>query len=103
MAPAYGYMACAWASFASNLLMMALSYIIGQKKFPIQYDLKSAAIYSVLAAVFYLAGMLPTIESEILRLAYRTLLLCLFVGIVVKRDLPLQELPYVGRYFSRGK
>lgn len=103
MAPAYGYMACAWASFASNLLMMALSYIIGQKKFPIQYDLKSAAIYSVLAAVFYLAGMLPTIESEILRLAYRTLLLCLFVGIVVKRDLPLQELPYVGCYFSRGK
>lgn len=55
--------------------MMALSYIIGQKKFPIQYDIKSVVIYSVLAAVFFLAGMQPTIESEILRLGYRTLLL----------------------------
>ena len=102
-APVYGYMACAWASFASNLIMMLLSYLIGQKKFPIQYDLKSAAIYSVLAAVFYLVGMLPTIESELLRLGYRTLLLCLFVGIVIRRDLPLQELPYVGRYFAKKK
>ena len=96
-------MACAWASFVSNLVMMLLSYFIGQKKFPIQYDLKSVITYSVLATVFYLAGMLPTIESEILRLGYRTLLLCLFVGIVVKRDLPLGELPYVGRYFAKKK
>jgi O-antigen/teichoic acid export membrane protein len=103
MAPTYGYMACAWASFVSNLIMMLLSYFIGQKKFPIQYDIKSATFYSVLAAVFYLAGMLPAIESEILRLGYRTLLLCLFVGIVVKRDLPLGELPYVGRYFAKKK
>ena len=102
-APTYGYMACAWASFVSNLVMMLLSYFIGQKKFPIQYDLKSVITYSVLATVFYLAGMLPTIESEILRLSYRTLLLCLFVGIVVKRDLPLGELPYVGRYFAKKK
>ena len=102
-APTYGYMACAWASFVSNLVMMLLSYFIGQKKFPIQYDLKSVITYSVLATVFYLAGMLPTIESEILCLGYRTLLLCLFVGIVVKRDLPLGELPYVGRYFAKKK
>ena len=102
-APTYGYMACAWASFSSNLVMMLLSYVIGQKKFPIQYDIKSAVIYSVLAAAFYLAGMLPMIESEILRLGYRTLLLCFFVGIVVKRDLPLQELPYIGRYFGKKK
>ena len=102
-APTYGYMACAWASFVSNLVMMLLSYFIGQKKFPIQYDLKSVITYSVLAAVFYLAGMLPMIESEILRLGYRTLLLCLFVGIVIKRDLPLGELPYVGRYFAKKK
>ncbi|MCC8154899.1 MAG: oligosaccharide flippase family protein, partial [Tannerellaceae bacterium] len=32
--PVYGYMACAWASFFCNLLMMFLSFIIGQKKYP---------------------------------------------------------------------
>lgn len=100
-APVYGYMACAWASFASNLLMMILSYVIGQKKFPIQYDIKSALFYVVLAAGFYAAGMLPAIESEILRLGYRTLLMILFLNIVIKKDLPLSELPYVGKRFKR--
>ena len=99
-APAYGYMACAWASFASNLVMMLLSYFVGQKKFPISYDLRSAATYSLLAAAFYAAGMLPEISSEMLRLGYRTLLLIVFASIVVKRDLPLRNLPYVGRFFS---
>lgn len=103
LAPSYGYMACAWASFASNLLMMLLSYVIGQKKFPIRYDLKSAAIYGVLAAVIYVAGMYPTIESDWLRLGYRTLWLLLFVAVVVKRDLPLSDLPYIGRRFASKK
>ncbi|MDR0429072.1 MAG: lipopolysaccharide biosynthesis protein [Tannerellaceae bacterium] len=98
-APVYGYMACAWASFVCNLMMMLLSYFVGQKKFPISYDLKSAFIYFVLAAVLYVAGMLPTIEPEALRLAYRTVLFVLFIVFIVKRDLPLGELPYVGRFF----
>ena len=100
LAPVYGYMACAWASFASNLLMMILSYVIGQKKFPIRYDIKSAVIYSILAALFYAVGMLPRIDSEILRLGYRTVLLLVFLAIIIKRDLPLSELPYIGKRFA---
>ena len=102
LAPVYGYMACAWASFASNLLMMILSYVIGQKKFPIQYDIKSALFYAILAALFYMAGMLPDIESEVLRLSYRTVLLVVFVGIVIWKDLPLSELPYIGKKFRKS-
>ncbi len=98
-APRFGYMACAWASFASNLVMMVLSYLVGQRKFPIHYDLGSAAFYGVLAAAFYMAGMLPEIDSEALRLGYRTLLLCIFTFIIIKRDLPLRDLPYIGRFF----
>lgn len=100
-APTYGYMACAWASFGSNLLMMLLSYMMGQKKYPIPYDLRSAGIYFFVAAVFFAAGMLPTIDSHVLRLAYRTLLLFFFVVFIVKRDLPLSDLPVVGRYFQK--
>lgn len=102
LAPVYGYMACAWASFASNLLMMILSYVIGQKKFPIQYDMKSALFYGVLAVLFYFAGILPDIESEVLRLSYRTALLVVFVGIVIWKDLPLSELPYIGKKFRKS-
>ncbi len=83
--------------------MMVLSYVIGQKKFPIRYDIKSAVLYGILAVAFYLAGMLPRIDSEILRLGYRTVLLLVFLAIVIKRDLPLSELPYIGKRFASKK
>lgn len=91
-APTYGYMACAWASFASNLLMMLLSYFIGQRIYPIRYDLRSALSYGILAAAFYAAGMLPEISSGWLRLGYRTVLLFAFLAVVVRRDAPLRSL-----------
>ncbi|WP_280778809.1 oligosaccharide flippase family protein [Parabacteroides sp. PM5-20] len=97
----YGYMACAWASFVCNLLMMLLSYFIGQKKYPIAYDLKSAFTYLGVAAILYTAGMMPVIESVFIRIVYRTFLLILFVTFIIKRDLPLHELPVVGHYFRK--
>ena len=86
--PHYGFIACAWASFASNLLMMLLSYFIGQKKFPVAYNLRSALFYISIAAAFYAVAMLPTIESTFLRLAYRTVFLIVFFAIIIKKDLP---------------
>ncbi len=98
--PRYGYMACAWASFCCNLLMMVLSYVVGQKKYPIHYDIRSAFTYFAVAAVLFVAGMYPSIEPEWLRIGYRTVLLLIYVGFVVRKDLPLRELPYVGRFFN---
>jgi O-antigen/teichoic acid export membrane protein len=86
--PVYGFMACAWASLICNLLMMLLSYFVGQKKFPISYDLKSAFVYFALAFVLYFFGMYPEIESEVLRISYRTILLIVFLIVIVKRDFP---------------
>ena len=82
--PHYGFIACAWASFASNLLMMLLSYFIGQKKYPVSYDLRSAFFFGMLAAGFYLAGMFLSIDSIVLRLVYRTSLLIFFLGFMVR-------------------
>lgn len=100
-APTYGYMACAWASFCCNLLMMLLSYFIGQKKYPIQYDLKSAAIYFSLAAVLYIVGMYLPIPSTVAKLAFRTILLIGFLWFTVRRDLPLTEIPYIGKKLKK--
>ena len=100
-APTYGYMACAWASFCCNLLMMLLSYFVGQKHFPIKYDLKTIFSYFIIAGVLYAIGMLPTVHSEWIRIAYRSVLLVLFLVYIVKKDLPLSELPYLGRFFRR--
>ncbi|HIX74897.1 MAG TPA: lipopolysaccharide biosynthesis protein [Candidatus Parabacteroides intestinipullorum] len=98
--PHYGYMACAWASFACNLIMMLLSYFIGQKKYPIRYDLKSALNYTALAAMLYAASILK-LEPSWLQYPYRTMLLAIYIIVMVKRDLPLQEIPYIGKYFNK--
>jgi hypothetical protein len=45
--------------------------------------------------------MMPQIDSLFLRLACRTVLLAVFAGIVIKKDLPLSDVPYVGKYFRK--
>ncbi|MDR3268737.1 MAG: polysaccharide biosynthesis C-terminal domain-containing protein [Tannerella sp.] len=99
--PRYGFMACAWATFASNLLMMLLSYFVGQKHYPVSYDLRSAGTYALLAAGLYAAGMIPPVGNIYVRLLYRTVLGLLFIGFVIRKDLPLSQILSVGRYFSR--
>jgi len=58
--PQFGYMACAWGGMAGYGVCMLLSYVIGQRKNPIPYDLKSIGGYTLLAAVLYaLMALLP--------------------------------------------
>ncbi|GAB6012053.1 lipopolysaccharide biosynthesis protein [Viscerimonas tarda] len=99
--PIYGYVASAWASFFCNLVMMLLSYLFGQKNYPVKYELKTIMLYSTLAFGCYMAAMAPDIENEILRLAYRTVFLFAFATIIIKRDLPLSEIPVINRYFGK--
>ncbi len=51
--PVYGYLASAWASVAGYAVILLLSYWIGQKEYPIHYDLKSLGLYVLLAAVLF--------------------------------------------------
>ncbi len=89
--PRFGYMACAWAGFAGYGVSMLLSYFVGQRKYPIRYDLRSIGAYVLLAAALYVAGMLVVPDNLFLRLAYRTLLLLLFAAYTVRKDLPLNQ------------
>jgi hypothetical protein len=66
--------------------MMLLSYFVGQKYFPIAYNMRSALMYGTLAAACYAAAMLPHIHSEILRIAYRTVILLIFTGFIVRKE-----------------
>ncbi|MDR0988517.1 MAG: lipopolysaccharide biosynthesis protein [Prevotellaceae bacterium] len=91
--PHYGYMACAWAGFAGYGVAMLLSYAVGQRRYPIGYDLRSIGFYTLVAALLYVAGTGVTVESLVGRMAYRTLLLLLFAGLVYWRDLRKNSLP----------
>ena len=101
--PEYGYMACAWTAFFANLVMMVVSYFLGQKNYPIQYDLKSAGFYVVIAA-FLFAGIMFThgnIGYAGLRLLVNTVLIGIYLLIVLKKDLPLQQIPIINKYFRK--
>ncbi len=49
--PSYSYMASAWTSLIAYTIMMILSYLWGQKNYPIPYNLKKNLAYIVSAIV----------------------------------------------------
>ena len=96
--PVYGYVACAWAGFTGYAVAMLLSYFVGQKKYPINYDLKSIGGYVLLALVIYAVGEWMPLENTVLRLLFRTVLLAVFI---IKHDLPLKQIPVINRFLRR--
>ena len=100
--PRYGYMACAWAGFAGYATAMTLSYIIGQKKYPIAYPLGSMAIYVAITVLFY--TMMTYANNHFSTgwaLLCNTIVLLLFVAHIIRWDFPLQSLPLIGKYFKK--
>ena len=98
MVPTYGYVASAWASVAGYGVITLLSYIIGQKKYPVSYPLKDMAVYLILAAVLFVLSQEVIISNVGLRLVFRTLLLLIFIAYILKKDLPLKTIPFVNRF-----
>ena len=98
LVPLYGYVASAWASVAGYGAITLLSYVIGQKKYPVVYPLKDMTVYLILAAVLFVLSEIVSVEHVIWRLLYHTLLICIFVAFIIKRDLPLKSIPLVNRF-----
>ena len=91
--PTYGYWACAWGGFAGYGTAMILSYIIGQKKNPIPYPLKSIALYFMTAMVAFALmewgeNYLPAWGSFL----FSNLMILGFIVMIIKKDLPLSRL-----------
>jgi O-antigen/teichoic acid export membrane protein len=85
--PAYGYMACAYAGLAGYAVITVLSYLIGQRKYPIDYDLKSIGSYVLLAAGLYAVSEVVVPDNMIIRFVFRNLLLLVFVLYIINKDL----------------
>ncbi len=100
--PRYGYIACAWAGFAGYATAMTLSYIVGQKKYPIDYPVKDIAVYVLITAALYFCMSAANNNLPVaVAVAVNTVLGLLFVGYILKKDFPLAGLPVVGKYFRR--
>jgi len=47
--PKYSYMGSAWVSMIAYFVMMIISYILGQKYYPIPYELKRIVLYLLIS------------------------------------------------------
>ncbi len=89
--PSFSYMACAWATFICYGSMMVISYVMGQKAYPVPYAWKKLVAYIVIVAILY--GVHHTIirtwHNAVLNYALATLFLAsfaLFVYRVEKKE-----------------
>ena len=100
--PRYGYWACAWGGVAGYGTAMVLSYFVGQRKNPIPYPMRDITLYVGLTILFYVGMWRATVSlPSWAALALNTLLIIIFLIVIVRRDLPLSNLPVIGKYFKK--
>ncbi|MRR21422.1 polysaccharide biosynthesis protein [bacterium] len=79
--PAYGYVAAAWAHVACYLSMVLVSYMVGQKLYPIKYETGKILMYIALAVGLLAASRLIAGENKIVNIIVDTLLLMIFFAV----------------------
>ncbi len=83
--PRAGYMACAWGGFAGYGVAMLLSYFIGQKYYPVPYDIKKIFLFIGSGALIYFAYEGVSAKCSLsLALTVGTLLLGVYVLLIYK-------------------
>lgn len=86
--PDHSYVASAWATLAAYFGMMVMSYILGQKYFPIKYNLRAIFVYSALAIGLYLISLTySNMNSVLLKLFLNNLLVIVFAWLVYKLEI----------------
>lgn len=79
--PIYGYMASAWTTLICYAAMMLMSYLWGNKHYPVNYDLKRFVGYIGLSLILYCLIGFIALESKTTELFLKNLIVLVFVGI----------------------
>lgn len=86
--PEYAYVASAWTTFICYGSMMLISYFLGQKFYPVPYNIWKSIFYLSLAFAIYFASTWIDMEWGLQRFIIHTLLLFLFVAVVWMMEKP---------------
>ncbi|MFM6934864.1 MAG: lipopolysaccharide biosynthesis protein, partial [Flavobacteriales bacterium] len=84
--PRFGYMASAWATFIVYAVQMLISYFLGQKHYPIPYNLKKFFLYFGLAILLFFIGSKLTFERYFIQFVLQNTLLLGYVLFVYKME-----------------
>ncbi len=98
--PHFGYLACAWATFLCYGTMMVISYLQGQKAYPVPYAWKKLCAYMAIVAILYLVhhGLTTLFPNRAFSYTLATVFLALFSLFVYR----IEEKEFV-KLFNRKK
>lgn len=83
----YGYMACAWATLIAYGSMMIISYFLGQKHYPVKYNLRSMLFFFFCALGFYFISLTySSLNSIVIKLILNNLFVLLFAWLFYKLE-----------------
>jgi len=99
--PLFSYWGSAWSAFGGYFIVMILSYFFGQKFMPVNYDLKTIGKYTLLTIVLYLLSTFINFHNLPINLIFRTALLAVFLYYLTRRDFPLNQMPFINKYFKK--
>ena len=84
----HGYYGSAWATFICYGSMMILSYLIGQRYFPVKYNLRKFAGYLSLSVFLYVISTVVKPELFAVSVMFHTFLLMIFAAVVYINEKP---------------
>ena len=100
LVPKLSYWACVFASLISFALMMIICYFLGQKYYPIRYNLRKIVVYFVVSIVISVLMLVVRFDNFWLDLAWRLLWFVPFSAYVLIRELPTTEL--INQYLRKN-
>ncbi|MES2800295.1 MAG: oligosaccharide flippase family protein [Bacteroidota bacterium] len=84
--PYFSYMASAWATLIVYALQMVASYLLGQKHYPIAYNLRKFGLYLGLSLFLFLIAKLISPENLYVRLIFNNVLIGFFLLVVYQLE-----------------
>lgn len=82
--PVLGYMGSAFAGLVCFVVMVVISYILGQKYYPVPYPLKRIGSYFLIAVALYLLSIYTSTLPPIVKYSAHNFMVLIFAGFIYK-------------------
>jgi len=86
LVPYFGYIGAAWATLICYLSMIIVTYFMGQKFYPINYDLKNIGIYFIIAVLIYFVNKAIDINSFVVQMIVSTFMISIYAFYIYKKE-----------------
>jgi O-antigen/teichoic acid export membrane protein len=90
--PVWGYHASAWMHLVCYVVMIAITWRLGRRHYPIPYPVKRIALYVVIALALYTLAYFTKMENMVLNLLKNTILFAIFAFYINRRENLLKQI-----------